>query len=220
MEKRYHTLLFDLDGTLIHSKPGIEECFYYALTCMENAGRPIRYPEGFYIDSIIGPPLTHSFRRFVETEDDVVLAVKFYREKYLTTGWTNSKPFAGVADAIKRLADAGRQLLVATSKMEELARDTLIHHGLARCFDVIAGASEDDARSSKWDVIERALTLSGAPREGCVMIGDRMHDMEGAQQAGLDAIGVLWGYGSREELGVYRPVLLAQTPDELAAFLQ
>lgn len=219
MNNRYDTLLFDLDGTLLDSKPGIEECFAHAIKRMNEAGTPVTLPEGFDFNTVIGPPLTHSFKRFVNTDEAVVRAVAYYRELYFETGWKRSDPFRGIPDALMRLKDNGKRLLVATSKLEDLARRTLEYHGIAKWFDVIAGASKDDKRSSKQDVILRALTLGGAKNEGCVMIGDRLHDMEGAQQTGMDAIGVLWGYGSRQELAAYRPVLLVKTPDELCRYL-
>ncbi len=219
MNKRYDTLLFDLDGTLLDSKPGIELCFAYAMKRMNEAGPPVQLPEGFDFNTVIGPPLTHSFRQFTHSEEQVVQAITFYRELYFDTGWKMSDPFDGIRDALMLLKDSGKRLLVATSKLEDLARRTLEHHGIARYFDVIAGASKDDKRSSKQDVIVRALELAGVESTDCVMIGDRLHDMEGAQQTGMDAIGVLWGYGSRQELGGYQPILLAQTPAELCDYL-
>lgn len=219
MDKRYDTLLFDLDGTLLDSKPGIELCFAYAMKRMNEVGHPVQLPEGFDFNTVIGPPLTHSFRRFAQTEEQVVQAVAFYRELYFETGWKMSDPFDGIRDALERLKRSGKRLLVATSKLEDLARRTMEHHGIARSFDVIAGASKDDKRSSKQDVILRTLELATEQSESCVMIGDRLHDMEGAQQTGMDAIGVLWGYGSRQELSAYHPVLLAQTPTELCDYL-
>lgn len=211
-----NTLLFDLDGTLIHTKPGIIQGFAYAFDKLKKTGHELDVPQDLDFESVIGPPLTESFRRFVKTEPEVELAVRYYRELYLDTGWTMSRPFDGIADALKALRAGGKRLLVATSKMEKLACDTLAYHGLDGCFDVIAGASEDDKRSRKQDIIERALALSGADRADGIMIGDRMHDMEGAAAAGLCAVGVLWGYGSRRELEAYRPLFLAQTPRQLS----
>ncbi len=219
MNKRYDTLLFDLDGTLIHSKPGIMQCFMHAISCMKKDGYPIDLPDDFDYNTVIGPPLTHSFKRFVDTQEDVMLAVKYYRELYLTTGWKMSDPFEGIPEALERLKKNGKRLLVATSKMEQLAQDTLAYHGIAKYFDVIGGATPDDTRSSKQDVIEWVLSLSGADRKTCVMIGDRLHDMEGAAETGMDAIGVLWGYGPYEELASYHPVFLAQTPADLCDYL-
>ncbi|MFA9380351.1 MAG: HAD-IA family hydrolase [Acetanaerobacterium sp.] len=219
MNHQYDTVLLDLDGTLLSTKPGIQASFEYALMRLREEGRSVIIPDGFNVDSVIGPPLVQSFARLLENEEDVARAAEYYRLRYLEKGWLECVPYDGIPEMISALAQSKKRLLVATSKPEEVSIRILEHFDLAKWFDVIAGASEDGSRVDKQDVIERALALSGAQRAHCVMIGDRSHDMHGAKATGMDAIGVLWGYGSYDELAEYAPVYLAKAAADLCGYL-
>ncbi|WP_418992633.1 HAD family hydrolase [Alistipes sp.] len=195
MNRKY--LFFDLDGTLTDSMPGITRGVQYALAHL-----------GIEVDDLktllpfIGPPLRDSFRVYYGLDEARIdLAVSKYREYYEPRGLFENAPYEGIPELLQELQSAGFRLVMATSKPEHLARRIASHFGFADRFAHIAGSAADGSRDSKADVIRHAIrTLGIADRREAVMIGDRRHDIEGAAAAGVDAIGVLWGYGSRDEL--------------------
>ncbi len=195
--KSYQYLLFDLDGTLTDPGEGITNSVAYALRKFDIsvADKTALYP-------FIGPPLVDSFMNFYGfSREDALRAVEFYREYFRDRGIFENRPYDGIASVLDKLQRAGKQLIVATSKPEPFARRIMEHFDLGRYFDHIAGAAFDETRTEKWDVIEYALDTAGITDRGlAVMIGDRKHDIIGAKKTGLDSIGVLWGYGDREEL--------------------
>ena len=217
-------LFFDLDGTLTDPFEGIANSIEYALGRM---GKPL--PERDFLRRFIGPPLIPSFRDFLGmTEAEAEAALGYYREYFSTRGLFENEPYPGIAEVLDALKRAGYVTAVATSKPEPFSVRILEHFGLAGYFDEICGASLDQSRVSKADVI-RALTGRLAERDGispdeicreAVMIGDRRHDAEGAALCGIPAVGVLWGYGSEEELRTAGCRTILRTPDEIrSAFL-
>lgn len=189
------TILFDLDGTLTDSAPGITRAAARAL-----AHFGIREePENLL--HFIGPPLNESLPEYYGfTPEQTAEAVAVFREYFNETGWLENAPYPGVEDLLRSLRAAGPHMLVATSKPEEQAVRILMHFGLARYFDYICGAppgSEDGA--SKALVLRRALRCADCPSRA-VMVGDRRYDVAGARANGLPCVGALYGYGSREEL--------------------
>ena len=195
--KRYQYLLFDLDGTLTAPGEGITNSVAYAL---EKFGICVTDKTALY--PFIGPPLVDSFIKFYGfSHEDAARAVEYYREYFRDRGIFENIPYEGIAEVLEKLQAAGKTLLVATSKPEPFARRIMEHFELDKYFTYVAGASFDAARSEKWDVIEYALsTMNITDRTKTVMIGDRKHDIIGAKKTGLDSVGVLWGYGDREEL--------------------
>lgn len=195
--KTYQYLLFDLDGTLTDPGEGITNSVAYAL---EKFGIHVADKTELY--PFIGPPLSESFIKFYGfSREDADRAVEYYREYFRDRGIFENVPYEGIAKTLQRLQAAGKTLIVATSKPEPFARRIMEHFGLDKYFAYVAGASFDAARSEKWDVIEYALeTMNVTDRTQAVMIGDRKHDVIGAKKTGLDSVGVLWGYGDREEL--------------------
>lgn len=191
----WKTVLFDLDGTLTDSAPGITNAVACAL-----ARYGIR-EDPKHLTSFVGPPLTDSFRDHYGFDlDRRTEAVGFFREYYNETGWLENLPYPGMEDFLRDLKEAGLTLLVATSKPEVIAVRILNHFGLAKYFDHIAGAPPDSEEGSrKSAVIRSALSRLDDPA-GAVMVGDRRHDVAGAGETGLPCIGVLYGYGGREEL--------------------
>lgn len=151
----------------------------------------------------IGPPLNESLPEYYGfTPEQAAKAVEVFREYFVEKGWLENAPYPGVAALLRELKEAGLQLMVATSKPEVQAVRVLKHFGLAEYFEHICGAplgNEDGAR--KADVVRRALDHA-EDRSSVVMVGDRRHDVEGARENGIPCIGVLYGYGSREELAV------------------
>ena len=208
----YDTLLFDLDGTIVDSSRGITNCAIYAL---EKFGITVTDRRELY--RFIGPPLVDSFRDFYGFSDESAkAAVAFYRERYREVGMYENDIYEGIPELLESLRARGKRIFLATSKPEEFAKKILEYLKLDKYFDLIAGATFDRSRDTKESVIRYALAEGGlVPDETVVMIGDRLHDVEGAQAVGLDSIGVLWGFGSREELESAGATCIAATPEEL-----
>ena len=209
--KRYTTVLFDLDGTLTDTKPGIINCIKYAL---EKLGT--RYDGD--MEQFIGPPLRESFEIMTGRAELAELGVTYYRERYSTIGLFETEVFAGVPEMLDELKAFGYTLATATSKPEAFARRILERYDLAKYFTYIAGADFDGKRDKKHDVINYVVDVLHADREHTVLVGDRMHDLIGADQCGIDAVGVLYGYGSLEELSEFPNVYIAATPKNVAQF--
>lgn len=213
---QYQNLLFDLDGTLTDPGLGITNSVAYALNKFG-----ITVSDRSALFSFIGPPLIESFMRFYSfSREDAERAVAYYREYFSEIGIFENTPYEGIHSTLEQLRSSGKRLFVATSKPEVYARRITDHFSLTPYFEYIAGASFDETRSEKWDVIRYALdTCELRDKSRTVMIGDRKHDMLGAQKTGLDAIGVLWGYGDREELASAGATHIVETQEALTALL-
>lgn len=209
-------ILFDLDGTLTDPGLGITNAVMYAL---RKYGMEVPPRQELY--SFIGPPLKQSFMRwcsFDEAEGEQ--AVKYYREYYRDKGLLENEVYDGIEDMLKALREKGKRLAVATSKPEEFAIRILEHFGLAQYFEVIAGDTLDFKRNTKADVIASALERLGVTdRSGVIMVGDREHDVIGAKAQDLPCIGVLFGYGSQEELEAAGAKHIAQTPADVLKYV-
>lgn len=187
-------LFFDLDGTLTDPREGIVGCIRHALRRLECLVPPD--PE---LDCCIGPPLRESFCRLAgEARADA--AVEHYRERFREAGMFENSVYPGVPQALQALEAAGWRLLVVTSKPGVFAEQILRHFELARYFAAIHGSELSGLRADKSELIAHVLAVEGIVPEGALMIGDRAHDVVGARNNGLRSAGVLWGYGSREEL--------------------
>ena len=213
----YHVVLFDLDGTLTDPGEGITNSVAYAL---KKYGIGVSDKRELY--KFIGPPLHESFEMYYNfSKDQAKEAVEYYREYYRETGIFENFVYQGMEDTLKILKDSGRKLAVATSKPELFAKEILEHFHLETYFEYVAGANMDGTRTKKDEVISYALdalTLSGAYPDGTgdvVMVGDREHDILGAAKVGLSSIGVLYGYGSREELTAAGALYLARKPEDI-----
>ena len=212
--KHYTDILFDLDGTLTDSSGGITDCFRRAL---EAFGYPCPSVEELK-RQIIGPPIEASMLHYGVAEETVEAMTKEFRVHYNDHGWCNNRVYDGIPELLKRLHDGGFRLSLATSKPEHFAKRIMEHFDLAQYFYGIHGALPHKDINAKEAVMANAL--AGLPEDAvCLMVGDRKHDMEGAAYHGLDAAGVLFGFGSREELEAFSPVFLAETPAELGDFL-
>jgi phosphoglycolate phosphatase len=208
-------ILFDLDGTLTASGPGIISSVRYALAAM---GQPELDDEA--LGRFIGPPLLDSFRDFCGFDPaEVVVAIAAYREYYATDGQYENAVYDGIPELLAGLRDAGRTLAVATSKAEVFAESILEHFGLTGHFATIVGSELDGRRTAKADIITEALARLDRPTTGTVMIGDRSHDVRGAVTVGVGSIGVLWGYGDDAELTAAGADALATTPPDLLGLL-
>ena len=212
----YDIILFDLDGTLTDPGEGITNSVAYAL---EKCGVPA--PDRSSLYRFIGPPLLDSFKGFYcFSEEKARKAVAYYREYFQEKGMWENQVYDGVEEMLKTLRDAGKRLLVATSKPELFARQILTHFGLAQYFEYIAGATMDETRNAKDAVIAYALeSCHVTDLSRAVMVGDREYDVLGAKKVGFPAIGVLFGYGSREELRAAGAAALAERVEEICGLV-
>lgn len=214
MMSRAEYLLFDLDGTLTDSAPGIIASARYALSTLG-----VSEPEN--IMRFVGPPLYVSFSEYCGLDEEHTReAIRLYRERYSVTGLFENSVYPGIPEMLTRLKDGGRRLFVATSKPETFAVRILDRFGLSDFFELIGGADLEGSRDEKNKVIEYVLERAEVTdRSRAVMIGDRSHDIIGAKQCGITSMGVLWGYGSPGELAEHGADLTAADPSEAADIL-
>jgi phosphoglycolate phosphatase len=185
-------VIFDLDGTLTDSADGIVSSFRHALGQIGAAA-----PEGDLTSRIVGPPMHHTLSA-MGLGEHTDAAIAAYRADYTTRGWAINSLFDGIGPLLADLRAAGIRLAVATSKAEPTARRILAHFGLDEHFEVVAGASVDGTRATKADVLAHALAQLQPLPERVLMVGDRLHDVEGATAHGLDVVVVGWGYGQAD----------------------
>ena len=184
---KYKYILFDLDGTITESGPGIMNSVEYALNKMNR-----EVGERDTLKKFIGPPLTESLD-----------GVKYYREYYAMKGIFENSVYEGLAETLESLKNEGYILAVATSKPEEYAKRIADKFDFAKYFAGIYGATMDGSLIRKADVIRYALDNLGVERKNydqVVMVGDRNNDIYGAKENGIQVIGVLYGYGDLAEL--------------------
>lgn len=208
----YDVVIFDLDGTLTESEPGIVNSVQYSLDAM---GRTDYTPE--LLRRFIGPPLYESYKNyFGMTDQQAAEGVRIYRERFSEVGWRENSVYAGIPRLLRSLKRQGVYLAMATAKPQLFTQRILEHFGLAGYFDRVCAISLSDHHADKEALIREALP----ERFGrAVMVGDRKYDLEGARAAGVDGVGVLYGYGSREELAACAPCYLAESVEALTQFL-
>ncbi len=206
-------IFLDLDGTITDSREGITNCFAYALNHFG-----IEVENKADLEQYIGPPLEQSFREgFGFDTEKAALAVAKYRERFVPVGMYENLVYPGMEEALKKLKEAGKVLIVATSKPEYMAKRILAHFHLDTYFEDICGADDDKNRSKKDEVIRYALEKHGiTDTEEVLMVGDRFHDVAGAAKCGLKCMGVLYGFGNREELEEAGAAYIAETVEDMA----
>ncbi len=194
MNKKY--ILFDLDGTLTDPEEGITKSLQHALSYID-----IKVEDRSILRRHIGPPLADGLREFFGLDDgQIEEVISYFREYFVDKGIFMNYKYEGVEEVLDSLVKAGKTLIVATSKPEVLAERILKHFNLDQYFTDICGSNLDETRSKKGEVIAYALEENGIKeKEQVVMIGDRLHDILGAKENGIASIGVLYGFGSREE---------------------
>lgn len=193
----YKYILFDLDGTLTDPEEGITKCVEYALNRFN-----ITVNDRRDLIPFIGPPLYESFMVYYGlTKDEALKAVEIYRERFGKIGLFENRVYDGVVELLEKLKLQGSTLIIATSKPEEYTLRILDHFDLKKYFTFVAGATFDSSRVKKGDVIRYALDgVSNPDKDSIIMIGDRKHDVLGAKENGIKSIGVLYGYGDKDEL--------------------
>ena len=204
---------FDLDGTLTDPYEGITKCILYAL---EKLG--FDAPGNDWLHSCIGPPLWDTFPPIV---GDALTrrAIDLYRERFDEFGWRENTPYDGIHDTLEAVRASGAHLFVATAKPHPAARRIVEHFGMGEFFDDVYGSELDGTRGQKGDLLAWAIEKNGAA-DARIMIGDRKHDLIGARQNGMIAVGVAWGYGSVAELEAAGAEAIAHTPAEVPALLR
>lgn len=211
----YDTILFDLDGTLTDPGLGITNSVAYAL---KRYGIEVQDRKSLY--SFIGPPLSDSFMKYYGfSEEKAMEAIGVYREYFRDKGLYENEVYEGIRELLEKIKDSGRKTVLATSKPEEFSVRILEHFDLMKYFDVVAGASMDEKRNKKGDVIRYAMEKGGFTAHKAIMIGDREHDVFGAKENGLPSIGVLYGYGSEDELKAAGADYIAKTVEDIYALL-
>ncbi len=191
------SILFDLDGTITDSAPGIVRSVQYALNRLG-----IAEEEMGDLRKFVGPPLEESFKvRCGLDKATAWRAVELYREYFNDHGIYENAVYEGMVDLLKGLHDDEYVLALTTSKPTFYAQQILTHFNLMDCFEVVVGSHMDGGRTDKGELIDATLgLLAEAARVGAVMVGDREHDVAGARKMGLESVGVSWGYGTEDEL--------------------
>jgi len=210
-------LLFDLDGTLTDSKPGITRGIQHAL---RKRGLPV--PDGEALEPCIGPPLERSFRELLGLPADAARqALADYREYFDAQGWRENSVYAGIPELLGELRGRDVRLVLATAKPTVFAERILAHFGLAKHFESVVASHLDGRRVDKEELIADALAaLAGVERAEVAHVGDRSHDVVGARANGIASIAVAYGYGTPAELAAARPDALADSVTALGGLLR
>jgi len=210
------SILFDLDGTLCDPREGIVHCLQYALGELG-----IAEPAEDQLVRYIGPPLYESFVALLGCNDAALIerAVGLYRKRFTSEGMFESTLYPNITDALGRLQAEHDRLVVVTSKPTVFARQMIDYFGLGSFFRNVYGSELNGTRASKEELIAHVLRQEAIVPSGAVMIGDREHDIKGATANRVRAVGVLWGYGSREELTRAGASVLCGTPESLPNYL-
>jgi phosphoglycolate phosphatase len=209
-------ILLDLDGTLTDPFEGITKAVRYALTSF---GISVESPDE--LRKVIGPPLRASFMDFYGfSEEQAEAATAKYREYYFETGIFENFIYPGIPELLAELNAAGKTLVLATSKPTVYANRILEHFNLAQYIVFVSGSELSGERSEKLELIQYVFdNVAGAVAENSVMVGDRRHDIIGANAHGVTSVGVLYGYGSEQELRSAGATYIAATVDELRRIL-
>jgi len=213
----YNYLFFDLDGTLTDPALGLTNSIIYAL---EKFGINVAKRSDLYC--FIGPPLIDSFINYYGfSEQDAKIAVSYFREYFSDKGLFENHVYPGIKESLSALSQSDKKLVVATSKPEHFAKTILDHFDLAKYFLFIAGSTLDETRTKKAEVIKYAISeLEIEEVRKVLMIGDREHDILGAKECGMDSAGVLYGYGSLDELNKAGANYIFKDPSELTKLIQ
>ncbi|WP_141603550.1 HAD family hydrolase [Terrilactibacillus laevilacticus] len=209
---KYKIILFDLDGTLSDPKIGITKSVQYALKRMG-----INEPDIDKLECFIGPPLQVSFTEYYNFDQtSSKTAIDFYRERFKDKGIFENELYRGIPELLNSLKEQQYTLVVATSKPTVYAEQILKYFKIDQYFDLVVGSHLDGTRSSKTEIINFILDrFHDHKKDHFVMIGDREHDLIGAHNAGIDSIGVQYGFGSYDELQSCKPTYLAKSIEDI-----
>jgi len=209
-------VLLDLDGTLSNSRPGIVACFRQTLLRLghdpEQSGD---------LTWAVGPPIAVSLQRLLApfSDDRVEVALTIYRECYSATGIYDCTVYPGVTGMLDDLRDDGFVMCIATSKRRDFADRVIDYLGLRTYLRNVYGAEPGGGLDRKQDLLAHILATEHFDAAACVMLGDRLHDIEAAKANTIGSIGALWGYGGREELEHAGADAIAPTPGDVPPLL-
>ncbi len=203
-------ILFDLDGTLTDPKIGIIACIRFALSKLD-----IEIDKDIDLESFIGPPLRDTFRELCGNDEIAENAVSIYRERFSTKGLFENQVYDGIPECLNRLIEKADSIHVATSKPTIYSERIIEHFDLSRYFNLVYGSNLDGSLSDKTDLLRHIIESEDLLPRHTVMIGDRSFDIIGAKNHGIRAIGVLWGYGTEDELSNAGADGLCNHPDEI-----
>jgi phosphoglycolate phosphatase len=212
---KYHHILFDLDGTLTDPYLGITNSVKYALNKFN-----ITEQNDHQLKLFIGPPLEQSFMEYYNfNKNEAKKAIEFYREYYSVKGIYENKLYHGIDTVLEILNNKNRNCIVATSKLEEYAVTVLRHFKIDLYFKRVTGSNLEGTRVEKGEIIKYIIEKDQLEKEKTIMVGDRKYDIIGAKNNGVDSIGVLYGYGTKEELEEVKPTYLCNSIDKLLKLL-
>jgi len=203
-------ILFDLDGTLTDPKIGVIACIRFALSKLD-----IEIDKDIDLESFIGPPLRDTFRELCGNDEIVENAVSIYRERFSTKGLFENQVYDGIPECLNRLIEKADSIHVATSKPTIYSERIIEHFDLSRYFNLVYGSNLDGSLSDKTDLLSHIIESEDLLSKNTVMIGDRSFDIIGAKNHGIRAIGVLWGYGTEDELSNAGADGLCNHPNEI-----
>ncbi len=203
-------ILFDLDGTLTDPKIGVIACIRFALSKLD-----IEIDKDIDLESFIGPPLRDTFRELCGNDEIAENAVSIYRERFSTKGLFENQVYDGIPECLNRLIEKADSIHVATSKPTIYSERIIEHFDLSRYFNLVYGSNLDGSLSDKTDLLRHIIESEDLLPRHTVMIGDRSFDIIGAKNHGIRAIGVLWGYGTEDELSNAGADGLCNHPDEI-----
>ncbi|WP_426350940.1 HAD hydrolase-like protein [Alloiococcus sp. CFN-8] len=196
---KYKYILFDLDGTLTDSQEGITKSVQHALKYFDIIEEDLSK-----LICFIGPPLKDMFcEKYGFSEEVALMAIERYRERFSELGWAENALYPGVKETLEKLKAKGLILAIASSKPEFFVNKIVEHFGIKDYFNAIVGSELDGTRINKCEVVEEAirrLGLTSEDRQLSVLVGDKIHDVEGAHSSGIHCIGASYGFGTDEEL--------------------
>jgi phosphoglycolate phosphatase len=212
---KYKYILFDLDGTLTDPKVGITKAVQYALE-----KNNIKEDSLSTLEKFIGPPLKDSFMEFYSFDEKKSLdSIQYFREYFKEKGIFENEIYLGIEDLLKKLKQNDYKIIVATSKPLVFAKTILKHFKIIEYFDLIVGSNLDGTLVDKGEIISYIIDyLKIKNLKEVIMIGDRKYDVIGAKKNNIDSIGVLYGYGSMEELKIANPNYMINSIDQLYEF--
>ncbi len=221
MELRYTALVqttsvvFDFDGTLVDSKPGI-------ISCLKSVSEIYGLDSGCIDDAVIGPPADETIKRLMPNHGSEVRGdfLKAFRECYAQKGWSDCSLYVGIIDLLEDLRDSGARIFICTSKREDLTLRLLDHFNLRSYFEAVAADRDELISHDKRDLLAGLIEAEGIDASSSFMIGDSKFDMDAARGNGMNTIGVLYGYGSQEELIASKPDGLCEAPRAIYPFLK
>ncbi len=207
----YNYILFDLDGTLTDSAPGIINCIKYACDKMQ-----LSYPDEATLNSFVGPPLKDMMQSvFSLSEADAEKMVAFYRERFSEVGLFENSVYPGIYEMLSAVKASGKKTALATSKPLIYAERIMDKFKLTEFFDVLSGSELSGAHVSKDEVIEIAISKLNAPKAEALMVGDRSFDLSAASKLGIASVAVTYGYAAPGELEAEHPTFIASSAKEL-----